>query len=365
MGMDNVLSPLLEPPANEPASKRTYTAITRTGIASPAFTATPTLLAQGIELLETLRDSPVALTRVTELWYAYYGDDACQGALVKASWQAVETGLLSRIRADSSPTAISNLCDEVFKRTSQPLRWPISPADGQLVQSFSAEGVRWETLGIYYALIGAVIGQMKEGADSIVFAAEKWGPDLKCAMERMLDSCLQCYSICERMGQINDLTMSLLILAAMLTTWCYGDDSYQAWRLMGDLASVTVALGYHGAVHDETQGPLYLQQFRKRAMATAHELDKGQATFVGRPPRLSRHYAGLGLPLDLPDAALLGTPEALAAASSKLDGDGWNTEGLVHAATRIRAVYVLLEIREEALEISLGPRINDITWRAR
>jgi hypothetical protein len=365
VGMENVLSPLLESSANETASKRTYTAITRTGIASPALTASPALLAEGISVLETLRDAPMALKRVVELWYADWGDDACQGALVKASWQAVEDALAPALRADSSPKAVSDLCNSMFKRTSEPLRWPTSPANGAVLQAFSAEGVRWETLGIFYALVGAILGQMTEGPDTLLFNSEKWGPNCKCAMERALDASMQCYRICERMGQINDLTVWLLNSAILLTTWCYGDDSYQAWRLLGDLASVVIALGYHGTPQDEPQVPLYLQEFRKRALAGAHELDKGLATFVGRPPHLSRHYIGLGMPLDLPCSVLLSTPETLEVAMSKLDSTGWNRDGLVYGTTRIRAVSMLVKIREGALELSLGPRTNDVNQRAR
>lgn len=365
VGMNNMPSPPLELPANNSTSKRTYTAITRTGVASPAFTASPDLLAEGTKVLQTLLDSPTALPLVTELWYAEWGDDACQRALVKASWQAVVETLLPRLRIDTSAPAISKICASMFKHTSQPLRWPSSPANGALVQAFSDEGVRWETLGLYFALIGAVLGRMKEGPESVLFASEKWGPDRRYAMQRMLDSCLQCYCICERMGQVNDLTVWHLNLATMLTTWCYGDDSYQAWRLMGDLASAVVALGYHDTTQDDPHVPFYLQQFRKRALAGAHELDKGLATFVGRPPHLSRRYIGLDPPLDLPSSVIMGPPEGLAAAIAKLDSNGWNTEGRVYPITRTRAVAMLIGIREEALELSFRPRNGDVNRRSR
>jgi hypothetical protein len=364
VGKNNVLPPLLEPPTNDYTSKLTYTAITRTGVTSPPLQINPALLAEGISVLETLLDTPTALTLVTELWYSDWGDDACQGALVKASWQAVVETLLPRLRVDSSAPAVSEICASMFKRTSQPLRWPASPAAGALVQAFSAEGVRWETLGLYFALIGAVLGRMKEGPESVLFVSEKWGPDRRCVMQRMLDSCLQCYRICERMGQINDLTVWHLNLATMLTTWCYGDDSYQAWRLMGDLASVVVALGYHDTTKDDSDVPFYLQQFRRRALAGAHELDKGLATFVGRPPHLSRRHVGLDPPLDLPSSVIMGTPEALTAAIARLDSNGWNTEGCVYPITRTRAVAMLIGIREEALELSLGQRNDDVDWRS-
>jgi hypothetical protein len=298
------------------------------------------------------------------LWYADYGDDANQGPIVKASWQAVEKTLLSDLRVDSSPMSVSQLCDRIFQRTSQSLRWPISPAGGALEHAFSADGcVRWETLGIYYALAGVVIA--REGSDDLVLVSEKWGPDRKNAMERALDACLQCYSICERMGQINDFSIQLLMLAIMLTTWCYGDDSYQAWRLMGDVTSVVSALGYYGTAQDEFLIPPYLQEYRKLAMAKVHELDKYFATFVGRPPRINSRFTGLGLPLDLPDSATSGSPEVFAAAVARLDDKGWNRDGLIHAATRIRTVAILLELREEALELSLGSQTNDVSWQSR
>lgn len=364
--MDNVLPPLLQLPAEEPPSSRTYTAITRTGIASPAFTATPALLAEGISILETMRDSPVALKRVTETWYTEYGEGACQGPMVKACWRALESTLIPDLRADSSPSALSRLCEHMFTSTSQPLRWPISPANGALEKALSADGVvRWEVVGIYCALGGFVMAPMKEGIDSIVFSSEQWGPDRKSAMERALNTCTHCYSICERMGQINDLTMWLLIIATMLATWCYGDDSYQAWRLMGDSASVTTALGVYRTTQDEPSLPIYLQQLRKKAIVAAYETDKGLATFVGRPPRLNRHYISLDLPLDLSESALFGPPEDLALAIARLDSNGWNTDGVFQSSSRIRAVTVLLMIREEALELSLGPQVDETVLRSR
>ena len=223
--MDHVLSPLLELPANQSASKRTYTTITRAGIAAPTFTASPDLLAEGISVLRTLRDTPLALTRAIEQWFAAWRDESGSRPHVKVSWQAVEEALLPKLRADSSAPAVSDLCTDMFRRISQPRRWPMSPADGALVKAFPAEGVRWETLGIYFAHVRAVL---EPGDDSILFASEKWGSDRKCAMERALDVSLQCYRICEHVGQINDLTVWLLDLAIMLTTWCYADDSYQA-----------------------------------------------------------------------------------------------------------------------------------------
>lgn len=363
--MDDPLPPLLQLPANENSQKRTYTAITRAGVVSPAFTPSPALIAEGISILETARDSPLALGRTIRYWSHETGESPCQGPLVKASWQAVEETLLPLLRNDSSPAAISRLCERTFDCTSQSPQWPLSPADGALVQALSMEGVRWECVGLYLALSGVMLAPLQDDPEGVCFAAEKWGPTRKRAMERTLDASIQCYRICEQMGQINDLTMWLLLVAAMLSTWCYGDDSYLAFRLMGDISSVIGALGFHRATNDDPLQPYYLQELRKRAMVSAHEHDKGQATFVGRPPRLNRNYIGPGLPLDLPDHVVIGTPEAFAAAAANLDKDGWSTDGTVHAITRSRAMLPLVRVREEALELSLGSQAINIESQAR
>lgn len=61
----------------------------------------------------------------------------------------------------------------------------------------------------------------------------------------------------------------------------------------------------------------------------------------------------------------MGTPERLADAIARLDNNGWNTEGRVYPITRTRAVAMLIGIREEALELSLSPRNDDVNWRSR
>jgi len=156
------------------------------------------------------------------------------------------------------------------------------------------------------------------------------------------------------MGQINELTLLLLNSAGVLATWCYGDDSFKAWRLMGDLSTVVLALGFHRGSHDDPTVPAYLIELRNRAVAVAYELDKSLATFVGRPPRLQRRYCTLEMPLDLDDAVITGSSEAFEAAKARLDSSGWSWEGVMHPISRIRASFMLNLIREEILEMSLG-----------
>lgn len=135
---------------------------------------------------------------------------------------------------------------------------------------------------------------------------------------------------------------------------------------MGDLSSAIAALGFHkGFKRGGESGPPYLVELRKRVIALAHERDKELATFVGRPPRLSRKYYEVDLPLNLPDSIIIGPMEHFEAARSKLDENGWSGDVMVNPVSRLRAILLLSMIREEVLELSLGPLIPNIAQQAR
>jgi hypothetical protein len=356
--MDDVLSPLIESAINERVSTRTYTAITRTGIATPPFAPSPALIKEGESILETLRDSPKALGDLVSSWYQGFGSMYPCGPLVRICWTVVNGVLVQSLQDESNLVDLSLLSRSMFSKTSQQQRWPHSPANGALERALSMDGIRWDTVGIYLALVGNALGEVAEAID---FAHEKWGPSQKAAKERILQAAMQCYTFCERVGQFNDLTVSLLFDSTLLATWCYGDDSYQAWRLMGDLASLVSAIGFH---RDVQAVPTYLQELRKRTIGLCHELDKGLATFVGRPPRLYRRHYDVGAPLDLPEDVLLGTTADLQSAIKELDDEGWNTKGLVHPASRSRVQYKLITVREEALELAMSYNAEDISLQS-
>ncbi|KAJ5117311.1 hypothetical protein N7448_010943 [Penicillium atrosanguineum] len=126
-------------------------------------------------------------------------------------------------------------------------------------------------------------------------------------MLKALDASTQCRAFCGEIEQVNDLVLWLLTMTSSFSTWCCGDNSSRSWWLMGDLASAITAMGlYRG--FDNTDGQLSL----------AHELDKGLARFVGRPPRLHRQYFVLDLPLDLSNELVMGPVEEFEAAKTEL-----------------------------------------------
>ena len=100
-------------------------------------------------------------------------------------------------------------------------------------------------------------------------------------------------------------------------------------------------------------------ELRKLIFVAAFIADKQLATFTGRPPALSRRYSVCQLPLDLTDVELMADDETLKVIiDTKLDANGWRKDTTVTQSTTGRAWMVMAMIRDEILELSLGPDIG-------
>jgi hypothetical protein len=97
-----------------------------------------------------------------------------------------------------------------------------------------------------------------------------------------------------------------------------------------------------------------MAELRKRLFMCAYDNDKYTASFAGRPPRLTRQYCLLQLPLDLTDTQTMSEGAELEKAVHSLDEEGWNQQGDVQRSTVARLSATNALISEEILEISLG-----------
>lgn len=109
---------------------------------------------------------------------------------------------------------------------------------------------------------------------------------------------------------------------------------------------------------------LLLSELRKRTFAAIYCADKDAATITGRPPRISRKYCMRQMPLDLSDEDLSTASPDITRLSDQLDGNGWNTGARICRATWIRVKMLLSVVREDILELSLGPILDDTLTRA-
>ncbi|OKL60711.1 hypothetical protein UA08_03987 [Talaromyces atroroseus] len=301
---------------------RTSAYLTRTSLSTPkrTYPVTPAAIAAGVEVLRSLLEFSADFHE--SFWVQYENDTAC------------------------------------------PLELPLSAENGALELALSGHRLRWETVGMCFIQIG--IFSAAVGTKSHVFHG-RWQPnfDRQQTMLMAFNACMQTRAFCDQVEQTNDLTLWLLMSVLTFASWCFGDDSSRVWSLMGDLSSAITALGFHKGFKGAESGPPYLVELRKRVIALAHERDKGLATFVGRPPRLSRRYYAVDLPLDLPDSIIIGPVEHFEAARAKLDENGWSGDVMVNPVSRLRAILLLSMIREEVLELSLGPPMPNIAQQAR
>ena len=125
------------------------------------------------------------------------------------------------------------------------------------------------------------------------------------------------------------------------------------WQRLGELATVIFELGVHRDTASSKTLPLFIMESRRRLFAAAYQFDKGIATFLGRPPRISWRHSDCCLPLDLGDHILIGDPDILEASQASLDPQGWSMGKAHRRATWIRLRFIISTFREEILELSL------------
>lgn len=98
-------------------------------------------------------------------------------------------------------------------------------------------------------------------------------------------------------------------------------------------------------------------------MVATYALDKGLATFLGRPPLISLRYCDLQMPLDLSWDELFAEPAVREAAIANLTSDGWNKEGSMDKGSWARVTFLESTARENVLEITLSRQTNDLPQR--
>lgn len=80
---------------------------------------------------------------------------------------------------------------------------------------------------------------------------------------------------------------------------------------------------------------------------------------------INRICCSCQLPLDLEEDHLALEGEALSLKLSRLDVNGWNTEGVIRRLAWVRTSVLVTRFREEILELSLGPAKENMEQTAR
>lgn len=110
--------------------------------------------------------------------------------------------------------------------------------------------------------------------------------------------------------------------------------------------------------------PFWLAEFRKRSLAAVYAIEKAMCTFVGRPPRISRRFCMIELPMDADFEEIVKEGPERDRVLASLDPAGWNTDGKFRTASAARKFVMVNLIREEVLELSLGTEQGNIVEMA-
>ncbi|QSZ33591.1 hypothetical protein DSL72_005159 [Monilinia vaccinii-corymbosi] len=234
------------------------------------------------------------------------------------------------------------------------------------LECITGPNMRWESVGLVFAALCHSVLSLSE-RDPFFTTQNGQRKDRKhFAME--LKDCLQaCVTLSNYMDYINIVMVGLLTKNLVISTVIMGDTSLMVWRQIGDLVSMSTALGLHRQADDD--GPVtFLSESKRRLFTIIFNFDKSSSHLTGRPPALSYRYTRFRFPLDIEDEVLTQSPEAIRMAADKLDSNGWNQEGRFTDATYTRAHGYLAIIIDEILEVSLTGsasenRITDLLTR--
>lgn len=273
------------------------------------------------------------------------------------------------LREPRTNERLSVMSRELCKNATSPL--PASSNTKEWTESFSGHRLRWEIVGNLFTIFG--ISVMTVADWDPLFATNKDGDkwNKRQSGESSRECAEACLALCNDIDSVNDFVISLMSAAYALQSWYEGDTSQQLWRRHGGLASAVTALGLHREA-DLAYSPttnispsFMVSEFRRRLFCYVFITDKQLATFMGRPPALSRRYTTCQIPLDLSDDEIMAEGEELETIRSKLDPNGWSTSGKMYPSTVCRAWMFMSLIRDEILEISLGPPLgaNEIQMR--
>lgn len=151
---------------------------------------------------------------------------------------------------------------------------------------------RWETLGLFFAASAKAASEVEMFPG--LFATNDDGKKLAKSMTYIIDCCLE---ICLGFDCLNDLQLILQYEQFHTHSGIYGETSFRAWRIMGDLATSLVALGYHEKIDQQlSTTPQFVIELRKAIFARMYWADKALSVFMGRPPRILLAFCNFQVP---------------------------------------------------------------------
>ena len=240
---------------------------------------------------------------------------------------------------------------DVMKKNSG-TRWTCigDPAFGEWPNICCGRRLRWEMLGLIFAYFGLAYMHLKV-SDPLVEALHEPTNARQIAAWRMRHSALMCLQTLKDSETMNEMVIILMRAVMLLDNLFFGKESKQSEEQRALLVQATLSSGLYAT----PKSPLITAatEYRRRIFMSVYDADKMMSCFSGLPPLIYKRHCMMQAPLDLSDDELLGGPAEIAQAASRLDANGWNTDGKIHEVTTYRALFELSKIKEDIQENAL------------
>ncbi|KAH7015634.1 putative Zn(II)2Cys6 transcription factor [Ilyonectria destructans] len=179
----------------------------------------------------------------------------------------------------------------LFIQSCRPLAMDATTSFDDFCAQFCQQNARWETLGLFFTTVSRAT--FRFSSPETPYNSEQQRRNLRKLAMHYSDRCLE-FSL--SLDCLNDLQLILQYENFILHSLVDGDQSYQSWRKLGDVASSLFALGYHQDTKNSAPVPAFLKDLRQAIFARAYSADKNISIFLGRPSRIHRQQCLFRLP---------------------------------------------------------------------
>ncbi|KAI1082156.1 hypothetical protein F5B20DRAFT_532246 [Whalleya microplaca] len=241
---------------------------------------------------------------------------------------------------------LEDLARTLCINTARPLSDNELDSDSWMNQ-FTGPNTRWESLGVLFTFWDFAGGPkcLQRGGSPANRGRGSW------ASKESLKLCLD---LCKELSPGNSLMLYLNQRYTIVESMSVGDANLSTWRYHAETVALLTFLGFHVPEEGSTYQPTFSSELKRRFFYHMYTMGMVIVSFTGRPPLISRRFISPPLPLDISDEDLLSSSETFKKAIKRLDDKGWNTDGVVHSCTHLRARAMIASIREEIFEIALS-----------
>lgn len=309
------------------------------------------LVSLGVRVLQRIPDKAICDLLLQKIKIMDHSD--LTHTVSDSFWNIVDHKASSRSE-DAMRTLSRRICHNsatVLRGNEDPQKW---------ISSFTGMNLRWEALGLLLVHWSRGATDYVHSEFAVRFPSYPSRGHLCRSIKELATNCV---TLTSRFLHANVITVDFLLWLNILETLVTGDTSLVMWRRHGDMCATVTSLGMHRDTDSSPNHISFMTEINRRTYHAANAMDKMISYFTGRPPLLHRQYSSTPLPLDISEADLLTSVDTLKNAVSKLDENGWDTSDNVSRSTGSRVRAARARLREEVLEVALGPPNDGLASR--